>query len=226
MAKIYDLRGEQSPAAPRTRVMGGRTVRRDPRLVTTIMVHQTAVNFGVGKAALRRAGGDRDLALARRALRIPAHAVAFRQGFATLGHPLRSYVHGGGVANAWCLHLEIEGLYSGLQDDPETQPDEARMTTWRRREPDAFSGPIVCSARSALWRLVSEGRRMGMPIRRIIAHRQTSATRRSDPGEAIWRRLVLDYAVPCLGLATEPERTWGTGRPIPVAWQAEGVGEF
>lgn len=224
---IYDLRDQQRRAAPRTRIIGGRTVQRPASQIDTIVLHQTAVKFGAGRAALRLTGGDREAALARRALRVAAHAVAFRSGIVALGHPLRSYVHGAGPVNNRSLHLEVEGLYSGLLDDPTTAPREDILTTWRRRKPDALDARTIRAAQCALWRLVSEGRRAGMPLRRIIAHRQTSPTRRSDPGEALWREIVLRFAVPCLGLKTEPQRTWGRGRPIPVNWDPDnGIGRF
>jgi hypothetical protein len=42
--------------------------------------------------------------------------------------------------------------------------------------------------------------------------------RRSDPGEALWKAVALDYAVAVLGLETQNTRTWGDGNPIPAAW--------
>ena len=66
-----------------------------------------------------------------------------------------------------------------------------------------------------------------MPIEFIWAHRQSSASRRSDPGQSLWQEVVLAYAVPVLGLKTQPARIWGDGRPIPVEWQPDGgVGPY
>ncbi len=77
---------------------------------------------------------------------------------------------------------------------------------------------------------VREGRKLGMPIEYVHAHRQSSATRRADPGEELWKRVVLEFGVPVLGLTTEPARTLpgrnGDGRPIPLEWDPDGVGSY
>jgi hypothetical protein len=65
-----------------------------------------------------------------------------------------------------------------------------------------------------------------MPIEYIHAHRQSSGTRRSDPGEELWQKVVLEFAVPVLGLKTEPSRVLKDGRPIPESWDLDGSGAY
>ncbi len=61
--------------------------------------------------------------------------------------------------------------------------------------------------------------------------RSPGPTRRADPGQ---ERVVLDFAVPKLGLVTEPA-LWlpakakgkpSNGRPIPTKWDPNGVGKY
>lgn len=223
---FYDLRAQQSHAARKTRVRNGRTVRRKPETITGIVLHQTAVNFGVSERQVKAAGGDEDFALARRGPGVACHAIAFRRGFFVATHPLEHYVHHGNGLNATTLGLEVDGRYSGLADDPATLPREDIRTTWGGTEPTALTEETLVAARAALRWLVETGRAEGMPIEVIYAHRQSSATRRSDPGELLWRELVLGFAVPELGLRTEPALVVGSGRPVPRAWDPKGLGPY
>ncbi len=193
--------------------------RRDPKRIDGIVLHQTACSFGPSDDATARH---------RRALGVACHAMAFRDGAAVLANPLPwTVLHGNGL-NDRSLGLEIEGLYSGLEDDPSTVPDEAKRTTWGGR-PDTVSTLLVAAGRRALRELVERGRAEGMPLRYIWAHRQSSGTRRSDPGETLWRAIVTEYAVPVLGMQTQPalvlaSKSSGPGRPIPAQWG--GVGPY
>lgn len=228
--RFYDLRSEQKRKAPKTRVRSGATIQRDPRDIDGVVIHQTATPFGVSKRQLRLAGGDRELALARRALNVACHAMAFQGGFYVLANELTSYVYHGHALNARSLGLEIDGRYPGILDDPDTVPDEADKSTWGG-DPMVLAPQTIAAAREALRTLVEQGRRAGMPIRYVWAHRQSSPMRRSDPGEEIWRHVVLDYAVPELGLETQPGETWteddGEGLPVPRDWDpSAGVGGY
>lgn len=201
---ILDLRHEQKPGGPDPKCgrldKSGRLVMRDPSTVLGICVHQTAVTFGASPSAVLAAKGDRDLARHRRALGVHAHCTAFADGTGVLAYPLAAYVFHGNGLNAESIGLEIEGAYSGATALGEV-PDGA-----------------VNAARELLVRILDEGRKAGMPLRYVWAHRQSSPSRRGDPGAELWRRVVLEYAVPVLGLEMQPTRTWGDGRPIPREW--------
>ena len=77
------------------------------------------------------------------------------------------------------------------------------------------------TARAALRYLVEQGRAAGMPISSIYAHRQSNGTKRSDPGEGLWREVAL-WGVRELGLSTIPTATTGDGVPIPREWDHGG----
>ncbi len=228
---ILDLRQEQEPDDRRTRVRRGRTVMRDPSTITGIVLHQTACRYGVTRKALERAGRDRRLALARRVVHgvgknpgVPAHAIAMREGFVVWPFDLRAYCYHAHALNASTLGLEVEGLYSGLLDDPSSIPDEARRTTPGGSEPDELDELTIATARAALRFLVERGRQEGMPLEFVYAHRQSRGDRRADPGEAIWQ--VMEQAARALGLRADHRSTWTSGRPIPRAWSSAAAAPY
>ncbi|WP_053236002.1 N-acetylmuramoyl-L-alanine amidase [Sandaracinus amylolyticus] len=191
----------------------GRVLERDPRDVDSVTLHQTACVFGPAS--------DREKRLAR-AMKIGAHATAFREGVGVLAMPLRWQGIHANALNATSIGLEIEGLYAGLQDDPTTAPREDLRTTWGR-PPLELTELVVETARALLTRIVELAAAEGIELRYVRAHRQASGARRSDPGEGLWRAVALEHAVARLGLRVEPDRTWvskssGEGRPIPEAW--------
>lgn len=183
---------------------GGTVVRRTPGDVTGITIHQTACRFGASKALLKQAGGDSDKARHLRALGVACHVLAFDCGHVVHSAPFDWYVYHGNGFNSFQLGLEIEGRYNGL---------------WKR---DQVTDDTLRATCAALKYMVEEGRRLDMPIEWIYAHRQSSASRRGDPGEELWKRAVLMYAVSILGLKTDPGMTVGKGRPIPTEWDMDG----
>lgn len=228
MTVCYDLRAEQTDP-PKVRgkfkLSAGKVVRRPWAQITGVVIHQTACVFGVTPAALIAAGGDKALAKARRSLGVACHGLAFADGFYAVPNPLEWYVYHGNGFNGHTLGLEIEGIYPGLRDNPATPVREDVKTTWGGK-PMELSAFTVAAACACLQRIVTDARAAGAPIQYVYAHRQSSATRRSDPGEAIWRSVVLDYAVPHLGLTAVPQTVLGDGRPVPVEWAPDGVGGY
>lgn len=220
--KLYDLRGEpwEERLARKFKLSGGRPVVRDPSQVTGITIHQTAAPYGVADYQIQAEGGDRQLALAKRSLRVACHVMAYREGFITWVNELAHYVYHGNGFNAFELGIEIDGRFPGLKGGK----------TWNGKPATEVTDTLVLAARAGIELLVIEGRKAGMPIEYIHAHRQSSATRRDDPGEELWQRVVLDFAVPVLGLVTEPARTLkgrnGDGRPVPKEWDPDGVGSY
>ncbi|WP_428261086.1 peptidoglycan recognition protein family protein [Haliangium sp.] len=216
---VVDLTSRQSnppEVQGKHRISGGKVVERSPEIVQGIIVHQTAVWFGVSERQRRLAGSVED-GLHHRALNVGAHMTAFdgRGANVHCGHvcytnPLSWYVYHANGANRVSVGIEIEGDYPGLVGNSAPLASEA----------------LIAAARQGLAFMVTEGRRLGMPMRYVWAHRQSSPTRRNDPGEELWRRVVLEYAVPVLGLETQPRRVWGQGRPIPRQWDPDGEGDY
>ena len=228
MIPMLDLRGERVARRPKIKVVGKQPVWRDPKLITGIVIHQTAAEYQLDKRGvmLRAAGGDYRLALGRRALNVACHAMAFRDGFFVAATPLRWHVNHGNGLNAHTLGLEIEGRYAGLRDDPTTMPRREDLETTWGGKPTPLTAVTVDAARAALRWLVEQGRAEGMPIEDVYAHRQSNGNRRSDPGQELWERVVEEYAIPVLGLRARYEVALGTGRPIPREWSSRGIGRY
>lgn len=197
---------------------------RKPSDINAIVIHQTACEFGVSKRAISQHGNS-EVARAHRALDVACHVLAFRNGYYVAAHDLRVHVNHANRLNDRSLGLEIEGRYPGLMDDPGTMAREDLRTTWGG-EPTELTDTVVSTAMAALKWMVEEAARYGMKIEYVFAHRQSNDNRRSDPGEEIWRRVVLEYAVPALGLKTQPETPWQQGYSIPVEWDTAGVGNY
>ena len=215
-SKVYDLRAEAESPHKKSKTVAGTTVKRRVSTIDAITIHQTAVKFGVKQYQIQGSGGDRNLALARRAHSVACHALAFHDGFVSLAAPLRWYIYHANSLNRRSLGLEIDGNYPGCTGG----------RTANGRPPTKITDELIDAARMAVKLLTDEGRKLGCPIKYIHAHRQSSRSRRGDPGEDLWRKVVLEYAVPELGLETEPAKTWGNGRPIPKEWYPNGVGEY
>jgi hypothetical protein len=232
---FYDLRSEQDYLYPngkhKCKLVSGANapkrvpLRRDPKKIDTIVIHQTACEFGISAQAIKLAGGDRDLAKARRALDVACHALAFRAGFFVAAHPLLDYVYHGNRLNDRSLGIEIEGRYCGLMDDPSTLPREDLDTTYGGPPTELTETTIATSCAALTW-LVEEASEQGIDIRYIMAHRQSSNDRRSDPGEEIWKEVVLGFAVNILGLETMPHNTWREGYSIPRQWDPNGKANY
>ena len=222
----YDLIQDPVPSVSRGkfRMRAGRVVRRVPTIIDGITIHQTGIRFGVNDRQIKKANGDERLAFSQRAKKVACHALAF-DGFYTKTYPLEWYIYHGNGLNRKTLGLEIDGLYSGLRDDPTTVEREDLETIWEGTATKLTDSRIK-AARAALRYLVEEGRKLGMPIKYVYAHRQSSSTRRSDPGEELWRKIVLEYGVPVLDLQTRPGFTTGMGRPIPDPWDPDGRGPY
>lgn len=215
---VVDLRAEQPNPPPlyngkrKHWIRNGRVVMRDPSKIDGIVLHQTACVFGKREDQPTRY---------HRALGVACHALAFDDGVVALPNPLRSYVQHGNGFNDRSLGLEVECNARGLVADPKTV---------RGMEQGPLPGAIA-AGREALRALLELGRAEGMPIRYVWAHRQSSPTRRSDPGEALWKALVVEYAVPVLGLEVQPTmvlaaKRGGSGRPLPPQWDPGGVGTY
>lgn len=217
MPTLLDLRAQQvNPFPPKKNSKGevvntsktakGKTVVRDPKTVTGIGIHQTACVFG---PAADRAKAH------RRALGIPAHVTAFTDGVYVAAAPLAWYLYHGNELNAFSLGLECEGSYPGLEGGTAWGGTTTQLTDL-----------AVDTYRAALKWLVEEGRAAGMPIEFIWAHRQSNGQKPSDPGQGIWRRVVVEYGVPVLGLRPQTSKVWKDGKPIPTDWDPQGVGKY
>lgn len=216
--RVFDLRAEASDPHPKSRKSAsGKTVRRPPHQIDSIVLHQTAVKFA------RPSSDPSDLGLARRALRVACHGMAF-DGIFALAAPLDMHIYHGDGFNGRSLGLEVDGNYPGLIGGRSTNKHPLTPVT---------EGTIL-AAREGMRLLVERALEIGAVIRYVYAHRQGDSWRRADPGEELWRKVVLEYAVPVLKLRTRPALSIPDpqgdpsrhGMPIPKRWDPDGVGDY
>lgn len=182
----------------------GKVVERDPRSIDTICLHQTATMYGPSNDKAKRNA---------RAFGIPIHGVAFQDGIVVLPYPILWYLYHGNGWNDRALGLECEGLFPGLMKAP------------------LLDETAVASFRLGVTALYERGLAMGCPIKYVVAHRQSSSTRRSDPGQEIWQRVALEHAIAVLKLKPMNDKVLagnnGSGYPIPKQWDPRnGVGLY
>lgn len=222
----FDFRSERVPSRPKVKMRAdGTPVIRRPEKIDGIVLHQTACEFAAPRLDRSKVG------LAKRAMNVACHAMAFRglpyehDPFWVKATDLLWHVNHGNGFNPRSLGLEVDGRYAG-------DLERAVATTYGGLPTSDVDG-VVEAAKQALTWLVEEGRRLGCPIRYIWAHRQSSADRRSDPGELLWKRVALEHGVQTLGLEVQPELALpasnpqnGPGRPLPAIWQPEASARY
>jgi hypothetical protein len=166
--------------------------------VTGITLHQTAVDLG------ERPG---------RWDTLRAHVGVTRGGQVLQVYGLAALVYHGNGLNGSTVGIECSGSYEGVEGQ--------RDTWWQPKgvaEPQTPTPALVEAARRTVAWVVAEVAAHGGQVRWIYAHRQSSGTRQSDPGSALWRAVALEC-----GLETRPGFTVGTGRAIPEAWDPRQV---
>ena len=180
---------------------GQRVVDRSWTSTTGITLHQTACRLGLRPDRWKTVG---------------AHFGVMRNGAVVQMHKIPSIVAHGQGWNTRCVGIEVDGLYRGLESDPNTVWDDP--STPFREKADRLD-PVVAEATRALIRYIcSEVERNHGAIRALVAHRQSRATRENDPGESIWRQVALPIHAE-LGLTDGGIGfTLGGGKPIPEDW--------
>lgn len=173
----------------------GRRERRSLANVVAVVIHQTAVRggFGLTAAALQRRGGDRLAARMDRYRSTPYHALYSPADRASIIQwPAWAYSYHGHASNSYSVGWAYDGKFPG--DDLQVE-----------------------HARASLAHLVEVVREAGAPLNFVEAHRQHSAQRGGDPGEAIWREVVMP-SLDKLGLTTRAAHTTRDGLELPQSW--------
>lgn len=160
--------------------------------------------LGVSAAQLRVAKGDPRLALRNRVLKQAYHVVGLLDGDVVRNHGVERYTFHGNEGNADSIGLAIEGSYPGREKS--------------RAEKHTALERAVAVGRAALVEAEKMLREAGVtgPIR-VNAHRNFSGQRAADPGEGIWREVVV-WGCNTLGLVPDLNIHRGTGLPIPIEW--------
>ena len=194
----YDIADERSASPSKSH--GHRTWMD----VDTIVLHQTGVWMTDTPERFRR---------------LKAHIGVLRDGEQStrsdrpspcivLVHELDAYLWHANGLNAQSVGIEVNGKYDGVHGGEHADPPERQIASACR------SVRFVCDMVAA----------HGGQIRNILPHRVSSMTRRSDPGEAIWKG-VGRWAQDELGLSDGGPGFVAGGRPIPMQWDPRYHGE-
>jgi hypothetical protein len=216
-ATMIDRRRHHSPVVK----TGERMERYVPAVRTWaktrgMTLHQTACNMGERVERYDMIG---------------AHFAVLRSGRILWMADLDRIVYHGNGWNAQCVGIEVDGLYPGLEDDPDTAQDERLRTTWddpstpTREWPMALTEAAARSARRLCRWIPYEVARMGGRVTVLGAHRQSSKDRRNDPGQSIWRQVALPVQSE-LNLTDGGEMFEIGGYPIPKAWNPSYPGKY
>lgn len=178
--------------------------KRYPRAwdkITAIVLHQTGCVMGERYA--RFIHGAPHYFVTRRGVVIQIHPLDVMTGHANGLNP-------GGVG------IEIDGMFCGVEGDA--------STFWRPKGSKAIPmhpTPQQVDAALELCRwIVRDVRQHGGKVKHILAHRQSSGTRRSDPGSEIWQMVAMPIMLE-LGLDDGGDGfKTGSGRAIPREWDA------
>jgi hypothetical protein len=165
--------------------------------VTGICLHQTACNLGERVERYDTVG---------------AHLCVTRAGKIIWLHDFdRLVMHGNGW-NTATIGVEIDGLYAGVEGDPSTVWDDP--STSGREQGQALTPQTIEAMKSIVRWIKGE-----LPqVNALVAHRQSSSSRRNDPGSAIWKAIALPMHAE-LGLSDGGVGfKLGNGIPIPEAW--------
>lgn len=215
LAFIYSLRNAQKPVPPpmidrRTYASKDKDIGpRDWTQVTGWCLHQTACHLGAS-SRIERCDG------------VGAHFVVYQDGRIFWLHDLnRRVIHGNGWNNQ-TIGIEIDGLFAGIEGDPSTAWDD----------PSTAGKPKIQTLTSvqadAVKKLVRWGTaevvRHGGRVTKMVAHRQSSGTRRTDPGSKVWKEIALPLSAELGFDSGGVGFKIGQGMPIPEAWDPAAKG--
>jgi hypothetical protein len=178
---------------------------RDWGAIDSVCLHQTAVSLGERPARWNT---------------LRAHVGVTREGQIFQVYGLSDLVYHGNGLNGRSVGIECSGSYEGVEGN--------RRTWWQPpgvAEPQRPTAELVEATKRAVRWVVAEVAAHGGRVRYCFAHRQSSSSRQSDPGSAIWQAVALELEREGL-VETRPGYTVGTGRVVPEAWdpRCKGVG--
>lgn len=170
--------------------------------VTGVCLHQTACLLGERGERWDSVG---------------AHVGITKSGAIMWLHDWNKVVAHGNAWNAQCVGIEIDGLFAGVEGDPKTLWDDPSTKV---RELEMHPTPEQVEATKTVIRWIDADVQIetGKKLHALVAHRQSSASRRDDPGSAVWKQIALPMIAE-LGLTDGgPGFKLGDGFPIPVEW--------
>jgi N-acetyl-anhydromuramyl-L-alanine amidase AmpD len=175
---------------------------------TAIVLHQTACLLG-----------ERP----ERFVSSAAHFFVLRSGTVVQVHPIDARTACSSALNYGGIAVEVDGHFEGVLGDVSTYWRPASSPTRQPMRPTPAQ--LVAALELGRW-IVGEVAAHGGQVRHVLAHRQGSATRRSDPGSEIWQGVALPLQAE-LGLDDGGEGfAAGGGLPIPHEWDPRRAAKY
>lgn len=172
--------------------------------ITGICLHQTACVLGENPERWDSVG---------------CHIGVTRAGYVIRLHDFdRLIVHGNGW-NSQCVGIEIDGTYEGIEGD--------ERTLWKgdsRVHAQRPTAEAIEATQQVIRSICDEVSANGGKIKALVAHRQASASRRSDPGSGIWKSIALPMMKELKLTDGGPGFKIGDGLPIPESWDVNRKG--
>ncbi len=168
--------------------------------VTGVCLHQTACVLGETPGRWASIG---------------AHIGITRSGKVILLHDFnRLIVHGNGW-NTQCVGIEMDGMYAGIEGDLSTfwQPSGGPI-----RQPQSPTPELIEAATATVRWIKAVVESHGGNLNALVAHRQASNMRQSDPGSALWKAVALPLLEELHLTDGGVGFKLGTGSPIPQEW--------
>ncbi len=155
---------------------------------------------------------------------IGAHYVVYPDGRVFKLHDIERIIWHGNGWNGRTIGIEIDGLFAGVEGVPATvwrDPTSPHLAT------NSVTPAQVTSVRAIILSDRESIIRHGGKPEVIVAHRQSSSSRRDDPGSKVWQ----DIAIPLLSELGLDDGGPGFaipdgfgGMPIPVEWDPTRTG--
>jgi len=116
------------------------------------------------------------------------------------------------------IGVEIAGNYPGIMNRPET--------LWSGGGPACSLSPVMLQGADMIRNDIEfRFQEAGQVWEFLYAHRQSSDTRRADPGEEIWKQIALRWSR-LSGCVIQPQYKRGTGQELPSEWCPDYPGRY
>jgi hypothetical protein len=196
--RVHDIRKLHVPP----RLASKKTPTRPWRDIVGVTVHQTGCNMPIKPQSWSR---------------LNAHFGITKEGLVVFANdPTMIIWHAQGLSRS-TIGIEIEGNYPGVMNDP--------STLWKGGGPECTLNPNMLYAVQQLFVLLQWLFRMNRQKWTMIhGHRQSASSRMADPGEEIWKAIVLPWMKELDKERYNDARDGGdlhcigTGRRIPLEW--------
>lgn len=153
---------------------------------------------------------------------VGAHIGITRAGKVIWLHDFDRIVAHGNGWNAQTVGIEIDGLYAGVEGRPETVWNDP--STPIREVGMVLTPAAIESAKQTIRWIFQRTLAHASRIRALVAHRQSSESRRDDPGSAIWQAVALPMHAELDLNDGGVGFKLGDGYAIPAEWDPRCVG--